>query len=873
MQTNDQVPSIVIANTLSGVDWQNPDNILFSDGNFAVASDSTQILIVGYVGKINLPVGATTNNIVVSVKGYRGAFNTTLQIYAIDNTSGTPVYYPMSPSFQGFDGTNTLWVLPATLFGNTWSVNAINNLALKLVANGELYLDTVEVNVIYTPAVIPPTTTVLDYNTLAGGTFTPGDTITGLTSGATGIVATDNGVNEMTLSSVAGVYQVGETISNGSGVTAVVANPVGLTVCDEFVEALPFQLAQSMTSTSLFMYLSSFNYPDGSPINITDFHGDAIGVIDQGVPGKEEPVRIVGVQQNWNATGMVQIAFGTLGNRGLGYQWPYTSVPALRQDHGGTAEFVLSNPAVFYDRFIKKCQADALFSVPIEVKDEGTSLTTSLHLLNFLGDGVTAVLNALHNVFVTITDHFVKISSSDTTQGYLMSKLVAGSGISFTKINPGGNEMLLITNTGGGGGGGVLIAHNGTLLPSEPILNFKNYFTIADNPGTTSTDVSIDVTALANDTTFINALTSNTTFISLIVALGGGALQVDQTPDNGTYGTLAGAVNGSNTDFTVSQALYTTGKLQVFLNGLIQLQGASDDWHELVPGSGTFRFSIAPLTGDIITVVYTIPGSGGTGTAIVQAVHQVAHGFADGNIITSSGTAGAYKKSKADAPANAEVVGIVTKIVDADNFQVTTEGFFTLGVPAQAAGTIMFLSDVTAGGLIATAPTGGTTVSKPLVQIITNGAIGYFHNYRGQNNQTIPAGTLSYSNGVFTKDATDASTTLSVPHGLAATPTRIFVEWSRPLSNGTGAQTISGSGAFDASGQTCVWSGLDTNGAVELGGTDTKALHYDYGSGAGSGGNTQNAVLSADATNIIFTWTKTSSPTGVFNISWRAETQ
>lgn len=87
---------------------------------------------------------------------------------------------------------------------------------------------------------------------------------------------------------------------------------------------------------------------------------------------------------------------------------------------------------------------------------------------------------------------------------------------------------------------------------------------------------------------------------------GGGNIKIDQTPDNGTYGLLSGAVNGVNTLYTVSSGSYLTGTLSVYLNGLLQLQGAGDDWTETAPGSGTFTFNIAPLTGDIITATYQI---------------------------------------------------------------------------------------------------------------------------------------------------------------------------------------------------------------------------------------------------------------------------
>jgi len=96
---------------------------------------------------------------------------------------------------------------------------------------------------------------------------------------------------------------------------------------------------------------------------------------------------------------------------------------------------------------------------------------------------------------------------------------------------------------------------------------------------------------------------------------GGGSvdLKTNQTPDNGTYSLLSGTVNGVNKIFTVSNGIYYTGTLTVYRNGLLQLQGSSDDWIELSPASGTFEFVTAPETGDIITVQYQISG----GTSVV----------------------------------------------------------------------------------------------------------------------------------------------------------------------------------------------------------------------------------------------------------------
>lgn len=89
--------------------------------------------------------------------------------------------------------------------------------------------------------------------------------------------------------------------------------------------------------------------------------------------------------------------------------------------------------------------------------------------------------------------------------------------------------------------------------------------------------------------------------------------KIDQTPAGGTYGTLAGLVNGANTLFTVSNGAYVTGTLVVIQNDTVRVQGT--DWSETTPGSGTFTFSTAPTSGDVIQVSY-ITQSSGTGSPL-----------------------------------------------------------------------------------------------------------------------------------------------------------------------------------------------------------------------------------------------------------------
>lgn len=62
-----------------------------------------------------------------------------------------------------------------------------------------------------------------------------------------------------------------------------------------------------------------------------------------------------------------------------------------------------------------------------------------------------------------------------------------------------------------------------------------------------------------------------------------------------------GAVNGSNTVFTVSNA-FVTGSTQVYQNGLLKKLGTN--YTETDPSSGEITFTVAPTGGDVILVAY-----------------------------------------------------------------------------------------------------------------------------------------------------------------------------------------------------------------------------------------------------------------------------
>ena len=74
--------------------------------------------------------------------------------------------------------------------------------------------------------------------------------------------------------------------------------------------------------------------------------------------------------------------------------------------------------------------------------DEGDLFyNTTSNLLKFYNGSAWVAISA-------DTDALVKVSSNDTTAGFLNGKLVAGSNISFTEGSDGGNETLTIAGSG-----------------------------------------------------------------------------------------------------------------------------------------------------------------------------------------------------------------------------------------------------------------------------------------------------------------------------------------------------------------------------------------------------------------------------------------
>jgi hypothetical protein len=158
-------------------------------------------------------------------------------------------------------------------------------------------------------------------------------------------------------------------------------------------------------------------------------------------------------------------------------------------------------------------------------------------------------------------------------------------------------------------------------------------------------------------------------------------------------------------------------------------------------------------------------GGGGSGVNLTVPITQTAHGLAVGNVVRFNGTN--YVKAQADSAVNAEVVGIVSAVANANTFTLLLSGDIS-GLSGLSAGSTYFLSPSVAGGLTTTDPTTIGQISKPLL-IADTSATGYFNNWRGMVNATTGGAPTTSTYITQTPDAT-----LSAEQPLSALATGLM---------------------------------------------------------------------------------------------------
>lgn len=139
-----------------------------------------------------------------------------------------------------------------------------------------------------------------------------------------------------------------------------------------------------------------------------------------------------------------------------------------------------------------------------------------------------------------------------------------------------------------------------------------------------------------------------------------------------------------------------------------------------------------------------------SGERIYKQFEQTTHGFVIGDVIGHDGTE--FVKVTNITASNVEPLGIVTKVVDNNVFNLTfsgyisTSGIIDVNSSSLTGGTIYYLSNV-AGKLTKTKPTGSTAIIKPML-VTLSGNTGIVLQYRGLYDSGVSGGTVS--NDIFT---------------------------------------------------------------------------------------------------------------------------
>lgn len=133
---------------------------------------------------------------------------------------------------------------------------------------------------------------------------------------------------------------------------------------------------------------------------------------------------------------------------------------------------------------------------------------------------------------------------------------------------------------------------------------------------------------------------------------------------------------------------------------------------------------------------------------IEQVIAQTGHGFIVGNSLRFDATTG-WQKASALTPETSEVLGLVSEVIDVDNFRLSTKGFVdevalasVVGGTGLVAGNVYYLSTTQDGKLTSERPTGDGEVVKPILYAVST-ASGYLLNYLGvASNKTVFEETL-----------------------------------------------------------------------------------------------------------------------------------
>ncbi len=137
--------------------------------------------------------------------------------------------------------------------------------------------------------------------------------------------------------------------------------------------------------------------------------------------------------------------------------------------------------------------------------------------------------------------------------------------------------------------------------------------------------------------------------------------------------------------------------------------------------------------------------------------------------------------------------------------------------------------------------------------------------FNGSGLTNLPS-TMVATNGTTTKNAADASATQTIAHGLGKAPKTVEIFCTLAWT----AVTISGSSREVNLYANTFYNGTTQSSQSFYAISDNVAQGATFTLNRANNGDTTVGVVTFDATNISIAWTKTGSPTGTYNILWRA---
>jgi len=377
VQTKYLLPGYVVSNgEITGNEWSLPNNILYVDQKLTESDNnqgsSSDMVIGGF--NPNLPQDAVITGIKMKLIAKAGSITvpaTTLTIYAVDNTSGQDELYPyIEPIELSLDLESYILGSENYLFEQgSLTPDQINNLKLALVANGDIYVDSILMDI---------------------------------------------------------YYYIPETPSPEPEPTSGCANCNSPIQVPEMSLQLPFLIGE----TEFYLVPGSMQYADGTPVqpgDVGDCGGTIDFVFDKGQiktnqdDNFEENVTLDLSSGYWEVltSGVVKVVIESVNNRGLLPHTPYTHVSSLMSNHNAGSPVVISNNGKFYSRFQRKC------AMPTNVYNELVSGSgTTFTLANVPNVGTVCLYANRMRLYPTI-DYTIEDDVITTIESYNEGDLLA----------------------------------------------------------------------------------------------------------------------------------------------------------------------------------------------------------------------------------------------------------------------------------------------------------------------------------------------------------------------------------------------------------------------------------------------------------------